>query len=160
MGTEDARLPREDFGTSFWQLATVGYAGSGCLESAVMSLIGPMLMTCAVHQSRLLSKVLQTCRSNGRHSRCCEGFQTPAVTNIPPPTRPASGNLQGTKAREGARIRPCHTLSYGDLTAGGPQLRSAARVSRAVRMTMQLGGDASSDPGGGVSVQTGAAVAW
>jgi Stf0 sulphotransferase len=41
VGTEDARLPREDFGTSFWQLATVGYAGSGCVERAVMSLIGP-----------------------------------------------------------------------------------------------------------------------
>ena len=74
--------------------------------------------------------------------RMCEGFQTPAVTNIPPPTRPASGNLQGTKARGGARIRPCHALSYGDLTADGPQLRSAVRVSTAVRMTMQVGGDA------------------
>jgi hypothetical protein len=41
VGTEDARLPREDFGTSFWQLVTVGYAGSGCVERAVMSLIGP-----------------------------------------------------------------------------------------------------------------------
>jgi hypothetical protein len=34
-----------------------------------------------------------------------EGFQTPAVTNIPTLRRPASGNLQATKPREGARIR-------------------------------------------------------
>jgi hypothetical protein len=50
VGTEDARLPREDFGTSFWQLATVGYAGSGCVERAVMSLIGPRLPTLAMQQ--------------------------------------------------------------------------------------------------------------
>lgn len=42
MGTEDARLPREDFGMSFWQLATVGYAGFGCVERAVMSPIDPL----------------------------------------------------------------------------------------------------------------------
>ncbi len=27
----------------------------------------------------------------------CEGFQTPAVTNTPPPTRPASGNLHSKR---------------------------------------------------------------
>jgi hypothetical protein len=51
----------------------------------------------------------------GSNVRLCEGLQTPAVTNIPPPTWPASGNLEGTKAREGTRIRPCHARSYGDL---------------------------------------------
>jgi hypothetical protein len=68
-------------------------------------------------------------------------FRRRPSQNIPPPRRPASENLQGTKAREGARIRPCHALSYGDLTAGGPQLRSAARVSRAVRISMEVGSD-------------------
>jgi hypothetical protein len=56
--------------------------------------------------------------------------------------RRASGNLQGTKPRERARIRRCLLGCYGDLAVGGPQLRSAARVGRAVRMAMQVGGDA------------------
>src|SRR5215468_8712384 len=52
----------------------------------------------------------------------CEGFQMPAVTNIPHGHRPASENLQGTKPREGARIRRCPRAHYGDLGVGGPQL--------------------------------------
>src|SRR5262249_16349863 len=35
--------------------------------------------------------------------------------------RPASENLEGTKPREGARIRRCRALSYGDLGVCGPQ---------------------------------------
>jgi hypothetical protein len=89
--------------------------------------IGPSAATCCPGEC-LLVKVKLACGPTEAKGRLCEGFQTPAVTSIPPPTRPASGNLQGTKAREGARMRPCHALSYGDLTAGAPQLRSAARV--------------------------------
>jgi len=34
----------------------------------------------------------------------CEGFRTPAVTNVTRARRPVSENLQGTKPRGGARI--------------------------------------------------------
>jgi len=34
-----------------------------------MSLPGPTLPTCVVHQIRQLSEVLRTCKSDGRHSR-------------------------------------------------------------------------------------------
>src|SRR5215475_14343044 len=54
--------------------------------------------------------------------RFCEGFQMPAVTNIPHGQRPASENLQGTKPREGVRIRRCPRAHYGDLGVGEPQL--------------------------------------
>ena len=56
------------------------------------------------------------------HDRLCEGFQMPAVTNIPHGQRPASENLQGTKPREGARISRCPRAHYGDSGVGEPQL--------------------------------------
>src|SRR5215813_11140087 len=58
-----------------------------------------------------------------RKRRSCEGFQMPAVTNIPHGQRPASENLQGTKPWEGARIRRCPGAHYGDyMSVGEPQL--------------------------------------
>src|SRR5215475_11843183 len=66
--------------------------------------------------------VLQTRFSHLELFTFCEGFQTPAVTNIPHSQRPASENLQGTKPREGARIRRCPRAHYGDLGVGEPQL--------------------------------------
>src|SRR5215471_7749900 len=92
------------------------------------SVFGPTRTTCAVHQSRQLCGVHRTCRRRSRKDSLCEGFQTPAVTKIPQPRRPASGNLQGTKPRGGARVRRCPRACYGDLGVGGPQLRSAGRV--------------------------------
>jgi hypothetical protein len=48
------------------------------------------------------------CPCCGSRMRIIEIF---FAQNIPPPRRPPSGNLQGTKAREGARIRRCHALT-------------------------------------------------
>ena len=79
-------------------------------------------------QSRQLSEVLRTCQSNGRGGGFCEGFQTPAVTNIP--TRTAAGVWKPPKDETAGRgtYWRCHALSYGDLALGWPQLGSAARV--------------------------------
>jgi len=87
-----------------------------------MSLIGPSAKFLAPAKKRLLSAVLQTRFSHLEFFAFCEGFQTPAVTNIPHGQRPASENLQGMKPREGARIRRCPRAHYGDLGVGEPQL--------------------------------------
>jgi hypothetical protein len=39
-------------------------------EGVAMSLVGPPLPTCAVHQCRQLFEVLRTCRTSDQHSRC------------------------------------------------------------------------------------------
>jgi hypothetical protein len=93
--------------------------------------------------------------------RRLETFTKPAI-GVPRPLRlraPTCG-LARSAFMPADGMRRCHALSYGDLAASGPQLRSAARVSRALRLTMQVGAEASSDLRAGVSVKTGAAVAW
>ena len=80
----------------------------------------------------------------------CEGFRTPAATNVSTPPRPASENLQGTKPREGARIWRCGGLSYGDLAVDGPQLRCEARWGEWWRWPWRSDASRFCDPWGGV----------
>jgi broad specificity phosphatase PhoE len=73
----------------------------------MMSASGPLLPTCAVHQSRQLSEALRTCQSNGRHSPIVlvshDAFNSALLAQINP-----------TLAEIGQRTACYNQLSYVD----------------------------------------------
>src|SRR5262244_3996207 len=94
-----------------------------------MAACGPFAKFLAPAKKRLVIGVLQTRFSHLEFFAFCEGFQMPAVTNIPHGQRPASENLQRTKPREGARIRRCPGAHYGDYMSVGETQLSQPRGS-------------------------------
>jgi hypothetical protein len=94
-----------------------------------------------------------------RRERLVKVFGRRPSRTFPHARRPASENLQGTKAREGAGVGRCRGLSYGDLVAGGPQLRSAARLGERGATALQFRCNAFSAVRAGAWLKVAAAVA-
>jgi hypothetical protein len=73
MISEDHRTSKETDlrqAASSKSLSPTALAYSSRFYSTAMSLVGPRLPTCAVHQSRQLSEVLRTCQASDQHGRC------------------------------------------------------------------------------------------
>ena len=67
-------------------------------------------------------------KSGSANDRLCEGFRTPAATNVS--TRTTAGVRKPSRDETAgrARIGRCRAFSYGGLAVWGPQLRFGSEV--------------------------------
>jgi hypothetical protein len=115
---------------------------------------------CFTRRGRGRSRLLQVRFAAAAQGSLCEGFQTPAVNEHSPTDaagvwKPPRDETAGRGTYEAVPRTQLWGFERGRATA-----ESAARVSRALRLTMQVGAEASSDLRAGMSVKTGAAVPW